>query len=63
MSAAGPRRQVVAAALALCTRDQWISEDDLFAAIHRADLSPTVARSARGLWRRDVLGDDSLGDD
>ena len=62
MSAAGPRRQVVAAALALCTRDQWISEDDLFA-IHRADLSPTVARSARGLWRRDVLGDDSLGDD
>ena len=55
MSAAGPPRQVVAATLALCTRNQGISEDDLLAAIHRPDLSlpdrPSItgSRGLRGL--------------
>jgi hypothetical protein len=34
--------------------------DDLFAAMRRADLSPTVARSERGLWKL-YLGDPEYG--
>ena len=60
LSAAGPRRQAVAAALALCPRDEWISVDDLFAAMRRSNLSPTIARSERGLWRL-YLGDPEYG--
>jgi hypothetical protein len=47
----GPRRQAVASALSLCPLDEWIAIDDLFRAMRRADLSPTIARSERGLWR------------
>jgi hypothetical protein len=50
----------VAAALALCPRDEWISVDDLFAAMRRSNLSPTIARSERGLWRL-YLGDPEYG--
>jgi hypothetical protein len=60
LSAAGPRRQAVAAALALCPRDKWISVDDLFAAMRRGNVSPTVARSERGLWKL-YLGDPEYG--
>ena len=60
LSAAGPRRQAVAAALALCPRDEWISVDDLFAAMRRSNLSPTIARSERGLWKL-YLGDPEYG--
>jgi len=60
VSAAGPRRQAVAAALTLCPRGEWIDVDDLFAAMRRADLSPTVARSERGLWKL-YLGDPEYG--
>ena len=60
LSAAGPRRQAVAAALTLCPRDEWISVDDLFAAMRRGNLSPTVARSERGLWKL-YLGDPEYG--
>lgn len=51
LSAAGPRRQAVASALALCPPDEWITVDELFTAMRRANLSPTIARSERGLWR------------
>lgn len=51
VSAAGPRRQAVAAALTLCPPEEWISVDNLFTAMHRADLDPIVARSQRGLWK------------
>ncbi len=51
LSAAGPRRQTVAAALELCPPGEWITVDDLFGRMRRADLSPTVARSERGLWK------------
>jgi hypothetical protein len=60
VSAAGPRRQAVAAALALCSPDEWIAVDDLFAAMRRNSLSPTVARSERGLWKL-YLGDPEYG--
>jgi hypothetical protein len=60
LSAAGPRRQAVAAALAFCPPGEWIGVDDLFVAMHRADLSPTVARTERGLWKL-YLGDPEYG--
>jgi hypothetical protein len=60
VSAAGPRRQAVAAALALCSPDEWITVDHLFTAMCHNDLSPTVARSERGLWKL-YLGDPEYG--
>ena len=51
VSGAGPRRQAVAAAVALCPPDEWIAVDELFAEMRHANLSPTVARSERGLWK------------
>ncbi|MGI9001173.1 MAG: helicase-associated domain-containing protein [Pseudonocardia sp.] len=51
LSATGPRRQVAAAALALCPPDGWIAVDELFSQMRDADLNPTIARSERGLWR------------
>ena len=60
LSAAGPRRQAVAAALTLCPLGEWIGMDDLFAAMRHAGLNPTVARSERGLWKL-YLGDPEYG--
>jgi Helicase conserved C-terminal domain len=51
LSAAGPRRQAVAAALRLCPPGEWIGVDHLFRTMGRAGLNPTVARSERGLWK------------
>jgi hypothetical protein len=51
LSAAEPRRRAVAAALALCPPDEWITVDALFLAMHCADLNPTITRSGQGLWR------------
>ncbi|WP_214368697.1 helicase-associated domain-containing protein [Pseudonocardia sp. H11422] len=51
LSAAGPRRQAVAAALALCPPGEWIGVDELFGRMRRADVSPTIARTERGLWK------------
>jgi hypothetical protein len=51
LSAAGPRRQAVAAVLGICPPGEWIGVDDLFRAMRRAGLNPTVARSERGLWK------------
>jgi hypothetical protein len=50
----------VTAALALCSPDEWVAVDDLFAAMRGNDLSPTVARSERGLWKL-YLGDPEYG--
>jgi hypothetical protein len=60
VSAAGPRRHAVTAALTLCPRDEWINVDDLFAAMRRSNMSPAVARSERGLWKL-YLGDPEYG--
>jgi Helicase conserved C-terminal domain len=51
LTAAGPRRHAVTAALALCPRDEWIGVDELFARMRSVDKSPTIARSERGLWK------------
>jgi Helicase conserved C-terminal domain len=60
LTAAGPRRYAVAAALALCPRDEWIGVDELFAKMRSAGASPTIARSERGLWKL-YLGDPEYG--
>lgn len=51
LSAAGPRRQLAAAAVALCPTDRWMPADELFGAMRHTGLDPTVARTERGLWR------------
>lgn len=51
LSAVKPRRQAVAAALAMCAPGEWMLVDDLFALMRRQNLSPTVARSERSIWK------------
>jgi hypothetical protein len=51
LTAAGPRRHAVTAALALCPHDEWIGVDELFARMRSVGASPTIARSERGLWK------------
>jgi hypothetical protein len=51
LTSAKTRRQTVAAALATCPIGTWVEVDDLFATMRRGKLSPTVARSERGLWK------------
>ncbi len=60
LSAAGPRRQTVAAALELCSPGEWVTVDDLFGRMRQASRNPTVARSERGLWKL-YLGDPQYG--
>lgn len=51
LTSAKTRRQAVATALSRCPVGEWISVDDLFGRMRRGNLSPTVARSERALWR------------
>ena len=51
LSAVGPRRQVVARALAGCPPGEWLKVEDLFDTMRRAGLNPRIARSERALWR------------
>jgi hypothetical protein len=51
LTSAKTRRQKVSAALARCDPGTWIEVDDLFDAMRRARLSPTVARSEMALWK------------
>lgn len=51
LSAAKPRRQLVAAAIASCPPDEWIGVDDLFATMRRGNMSPTLARGEMALWK------------
>jgi Helicase conserved C-terminal domain len=51
LTSAKTRRQTVAAALAGCTPETWVRVDDLFTTMRRGNLSPTVARSERALWK------------
>jgi hypothetical protein len=51
LTSAKTRRQRVSAALATCRPGAWIDVDDLFAAMRREGLSPTVARSDPALWK------------
>ncbi len=51
LTAVKPRRQAVAAALATCPAGEWVTVEELFATMRRDNLSPTIARSERGLWK------------
>jgi hypothetical protein len=51
LTSAKTRRQTVATALSRCPVEEWIPVDDLFGRMRRGNLSPTVARSERALWR------------
>jgi hypothetical protein len=51
LTALKPRRQTVATALAGCPAGEWVTVEGLFAAMRRDGLSPTIARSERGLWK------------
>ncbi|GAA3534719.1 hypothetical protein GCM10022419_012740 [Nonomuraea rosea] len=51
LTAVKPRRQHVAAALALCEPGGWVRIDDLFAQMRRQGLDPVIARSGRALWK------------
>jgi hypothetical protein len=60
LTSAKTRRQAVAAGLATCPPGEWVSVDDLFTTMRRGNLSPTVARSERGLWKL-YIGDPQYG--
>ena len=51
LTSAKTRRQMVAAALASCPPDEWISVDNLFTTMRRGNMSPTIARSEMALWK------------
>lgn len=51
LTSAKTRRQTVAAALSRCAVGEWVAVDELFDRMRRDNLSPTVARSDRALWR------------
>jgi hypothetical protein len=51
LTAAKPRRQTVAVALADCRPGEWIDVDALFTAMRLDDLSPTIARNEMALWK------------
>ena len=60
LSAAKPRRQAVAAALAGCPPGEWLDVDTLFATMRRGNMSPTIARNQMALWKL-YLGDAQYG--
>lgn len=51
LTAAKPRRQLVAMALATCPPGEWIEVDTLFTTMRRGNMSPTIARNNMALWK------------
>jgi hypothetical protein len=51
LTAAKPRREIIAKALADCEPGTWIAVDALFARMRRARLNPVIARNERALWK------------
>ena len=51
LTAAKPRRQLVATALATCPLGEWIDVDTLFTTMRRGNMSPIIARTDRALWK------------
>lgn len=51
LSAAKPRRQAVATALAGCPIGEWIGVDALFTTMRQDGVSLTIARNDRALWK------------
>ena len=60
LSAARPRRQAVAAALAGCPPGEWLDVDALFTNMRRGNMRPTIARNQMALWKL-YLGDAQYG--
>ena len=51
LTSAKTRRQNVADALRGCPPGQWVGTDELFLRMQRGNLSPTVARNERSIWK------------
>lgn len=51
LTSAKTRRQTVANALGTCPAGTWVGIDELFLRMRRGQLSPTVARNERSLWK------------
>ncbi|GAA1308059.1 hypothetical protein GCM10009634_71780 [Saccharothrix xinjiangensis] len=51
LTAAKPRRRVVAEALSTCPVDRWVDVDSLFATMRRRGMNPTIARNDVALWK------------
>jgi hypothetical protein len=51
LTSAKPRRQIVADALRGCPPGQWVATDKLFVRMQRGNLSPTVTRNERSIWK------------
>jgi hypothetical protein len=60
LSAARPRRQAVAAALASCPSGEWLGVNTLFATMRQGNMRPTIARNQMALWKL-YLGDAQYG--
>ena len=51
LTSAKTRRQTVANALGTCPAGTWVNVDELFLRMRRGNLSPTVARNDRSVWK------------
>lgn len=51
LTSAKTRRQTVSEALGRCPAGTWVSIDELFLRMRRGNLSPTVARNERSIWK------------
>ena len=51
LTSAKTRRQTVANALGTCPAGIWVNVDELFLRMRRGNLSPTVARNDRSVWK------------
>jgi hypothetical protein len=51
LTAAKTRREMVAKALSRCPVGEWLDVDALFMKMRRSNMSPTIARSDRALWK------------
>ncbi len=55
LTSAKTRRQTVAKALARCPPEEWIGVGALFTIMRRGNMSPTIARGERALWKLYLL--------
>ncbi|MEV0051022.1 helicase-associated domain-containing protein [Saccharopolyspora shandongensis] len=51
LTAAKPRRQMIAKALTTCSPGEWINVDTMFTTMRRGNMSPTITRNDMALWK------------
>jgi Helicase conserved C-terminal domain len=51
LTSAKTRRQSVGGALSSCPPGEWVDVDELFQTMRRRNMSPTIARNDRALWK------------